>query len=96
MDGNLANIDITIYWSDAGSDGAIYATTEKLLEEGERKAKKAGGWNEYLYLNYATKWQKPTEGYGQPNVDMLRRLRRKYDPSQLFYVRVPGGLKLSE
>ena len=77
-DGDPANIDITIYWSDAGSDDAIYATTEKLLEEGERKAKEAGGWNEYLYLTYATKWQKPIQWYGQPNVDMIRRVSRKY------------------
>lgn len=80
---------------DAESDDAIYATTEKLLE-GEMKAKEAGVWNKYLYLNYATRWQKPIQEYGQPNVDMLRRVSRKYDPLQLFQVGVPGGFKLSE
>lgn len=91
LDGDLANIDITIYWSDAESHDAIYAATEKLLEKGERKAKEAGVRNEYPYLNYATKWQKPIQGYGQPNVDMLRKVSRKYDPSQLFQIGVPGG-----
>ena len=94
--GDLANIDIMIYWSDPESDDAIYAAMEKLLEEGERNAKEAGVWNEYLYLKFATKWQNPIQGYGQPNVDMLRRVSRKYDPSQLFQVRDPEGLKLSE
>lgn len=95
-DGDLTNIDLTLYWEDAADDDLIYAETQKLFEAGEREAKEAGVWNRYLYLNYADKWQKPIRGYGENNVRMLRAMSRKYDPKQTFQKAVVGGFKLDE
>ncbi|KAH8586438.1 hypothetical protein B0O99DRAFT_644446 [Bisporella sp. PMI_857] len=95
-DGDLTNIDLTLYWNDATDDGFIYAETEKLFDAGVKKAKDMGLWNRYLYLNYADKWQKPIRGYGLNNVRMLRRIGRKYDPRQIFQNAVVGGFKLAD
>jgi hypothetical protein len=95
-DGDLTNIDLTLYWDSAADDDFIYAETEKLFDAGVEKAKEVGVWNQYLYLNYADKWQKPIRGYGENNVRMLRRMSRKYDPIQTFQKAVSGGFKLNE
>jgi hypothetical protein len=95
-DGDLTNIDVNIYWENAADDEVIYSETKKLIDAGERKAKENGVWNEYLYLNYAEKWQKPIRGYGEENVQMLREESRKFDPTQLFQKAVVGGFKLDE
>jgi FAD/FMN-containing dehydrogenase len=95
-DGDLTNIDLTLYWNDAADDDLIYAETQKLFETGERKAREAGVWNEYLYLNYADKWQNPIRGYGEDNVQILREVSRKYDPKKTFQKAVVGGFKLDE
>jgi len=61
-----------------------------------KKAKEAGLWNRYLYLNYAEKWQRPIRGYGENNVRMLRRISRKYDPTRTFQEAVVGGFKIED
>ena len=95
-DGDLTNIDLTLYWENAEDDDFIYNETKKLFRTGKKKAKEAGVWNEYLYLNYADKWQKPIKGYGKDNVQMLREMSWKYDPTQTFQRAVVGGFKLDE
>jgi hypothetical protein len=95
-DGDLTNIDLTLYWDNAADDDFIYVETEKLFGAGVKKSEEVGVWNRYLYLNYADKWQKPIRGYGENNVRMLRRISRKYDPTQTFQEAVIGGFKLNE
>lgn len=96
FDGDLINIDLTLYWDDAAHDDFIYAETEKLFDAGANSAKKVGFFNEYVYLNYADKWQKPIQGYGEENVRMLKTISKKYDPAQTFQKAVVGGFKLDE
>ena len=43
-DGDLTNIDVTIYWESAADDTLIYSETEKLLDAGEVMAKEHGTW----------------------------------------------------
>lgn len=95
-DGDLTNIDITLYWDRAEDDDIIYTELKKLIAAGEKKAKKVGLWNQYLYLNYAEKWQKPIRGYGEASVSMLSRISRKFDPTRTFQLAVVGGFKLND
>lgn len=95
-DGDLTNIDLTLYWEDAVDDDFIYAETEKLFDVGVRKAKEIGVWNRYLYLNYADKWQKPIRGYGEDNLGFLRGVSRRFDSLQTFQKAVVGGFKLDD
>ena len=61
---------MNIYWENAADDDLIYSETEKLIGDGARKAQEVGVWNEYLYLNYADKWQKPIKGYDEESADI--------------------------
>ncbi|KAG9244154.1 hypothetical protein BJ878DRAFT_575983 [Calycina marina] len=60
------------------------------------QAKELGVWKEYFYLNYANNLQKPTRGYGEENVEMLKNISRKYDPWKTSQKAVVGGFKLDE
>jgi hypothetical protein len=48
----------------------------------------------FRYMNYALKWQDPITAYGSDVVEELWRVSRKYDPTGVFQVKMPGGFKL--
>jgi FAD/FMN-containing dehydrogenase len=58
-------------------------------------ARSIGADNEYVYLNYADRTQNPLRGYGDENVEYMRRVAREYDPTEVFQHQVPGGFKVS-
>lgn len=58
-----------------------------------RSIDKDSGW---VYLNYAYGTQDPISGYGKANVDKIRAAAAKYDPTEVFQTRVPGGFKISK
>lgn len=45
-------------------------------------------------MNYASKDQDVLGSYGKDNVDILRGLQRKYDPTLEFERLVKGGFKI--
>jgi len=49
----------------------------------------------WQYLNYVDQTQNPLKSYGQKNVDFLRKVSAKYDPSQFFQKKVVSGWKIS-
>ncbi|PVI03649.1 FAD-binding domain-containing protein [Periconia macrospinosa] len=49
----------------------------------------------WQYLNYVDQTQNPLKSYGQKNVDFLRNVAAKYDPTQFFQKKVVSGWKLS-
>ncbi|GME51855.1 FAD binding domain-containing protein [Neofusicoccum parvum] len=53
------------------------------------------GSNRLIYMNYADSSQDPLGSYGKENVDHIRRVAAKYDPTGAFQKRVPGGFKIS-
>lgn len=78
---------------------ADFAKAQALVNEWaagvEEFAKEAGGLVPYVALNYADASQNPLETYGKENVEFLRRVAEKYDPTNFFQKRVPGGFKIS-
>ncbi|KAH8895274.1 FAD binding domain-containing protein [Thozetella sp. PMI_491] len=60
----------------------------------EAYAKSSGQDVPFRYINYANQDQDPLSSYGKENVDLLRAASLKYDPSQFFQVRIPGGFKV--
>ena len=90
----LAGLDLTIQWSEAGDDAAINAATQTFVRQAIQYAKSQGKYNRYLYLNYALQQQDPIAGYGPENQAFLRMMSRKYDPRGVFQKLVPGGFKL--
>jgi hypothetical protein len=51
---------------------------------------------EWRYLNYVDGTQDPLKSYGQRNVDFMREVAAKYDPSGMFQKKVVSGWKLSK
>lgn len=51
---------------------------------------------DWQYLNYADETQDPLGSYGKQNVDFLREVAAKYDPSGMFQKKVVSGWKISK
>lgn len=58
------------------------------------KAKAAGVYNEYIYMNYASMFQDPISGYGDSNKALLKKIAKKYDPKKVYQTLQPGYFKL--
>lgn len=65
------------------------------LEELTTYSKSIGADNEFIYLNYANSNQNPLSTYGPKNVEFIRTVAKKYDPTGIFQTQVPGGFKIS-
>lgn len=92
--GNLIIFDLTVTWVDASLDAAVDEAIKALIDGVVNEARRRGLLHEYIYLNYALEWQDPMASYGTENLEMLRRVSRRYDPLQTFQKLVPGGFKL--
>lgn len=62
----------------------------------ERFAMSQGLLLEWQYLNYADGTQDPLNSYGKDNVDFIRKVAAKYDPSGMFQKKVMSGWKISK
>lgn len=49
----------------------------------------------YLYLNYANAEQDVLGSYGEASVAFMKDVSARYDPTEFFQYRVPGGWKLN-
>ncbi|KAK5992062.1 FAD-dependent monooxygenase sdcF [Cladobotryum mycophilum] len=65
-------------------------------EEVEEFARSLNFLLPFKYLNYAEGTQDVLAGYGQKNVDFMREVALKYDPTGVFQRMVPGGWKISK
>ena len=82
------------WWADAADDELVESTLRETYLKGQKLAARMGIKANALYLNYAEKWQDPIGGYGEENVEFLRRVSKKYDPKGIFQTAMPGGFKL--
>ncbi|KAF5009450.1 hypothetical protein FDECE_4333 [Fusarium decemcellulare] len=55
-----------------------------------------GGAVEWEYLNYADYTQDPLASYGAENVEFIRKVAEKYDPTGVFQTRLPAGFKITK
>ena len=55
-----------------------------------------GGGVDWEYLNYADFTQDPLKTYGEENVEFIRQVAAKYDPTGVFQNRMPGGFKITK
>jgi hypothetical protein len=62
----------------------------------EKFAKANGLHVDWQYLNYVDKSQNPLRSYGQENVNFIRKVAAKYDPSGMFQKKVVSGWKISK
>jgi hypothetical protein len=83
-----------IVWTNPQSDDVMRSAIRSFIYNAKQMAKQMGVHHDYLYANYAEEWQDVMSGYGKANLDILRTISKKYDPTGLFQRRVPGGYKL--
>ncbi|KAL9115567.1 MAG: hypothetical protein Q9187_007280 [Circinaria calcarea] len=83
-------------WQNANDDAAVraapIATSEKWKELGEKR----GSYVSFLFMNDASRDQNPLAAYGSTNVEKLKAVSRKYDPSQVFQTLQNDGFLLSK
>lgn len=82
-------------WDDEADDALFHRLASSALDQLTTYARSIGADNKYIYLNYAGQTQNPLKGYGQENVEYMRRVAREYDPTGVFQHQVPGGFKVS-
>lgn len=51
---------------------------------------------DWQYLNYVDKTQNPLKSYGADNINFIRKVATKYDPSGMFQKKVVSGWKISK
>ncbi|KIW80157.1 hypothetical protein Z517_06772 [Fonsecaea pedrosoi CBS 271.37] len=61
----------------------------------ESYAQSRNGNVAFRYINYADKDQNPLKSYGSTNVNFIKRVATKYDPTGVFQKQVPGSFKVS-
>ncbi|KAI5865327.1 hypothetical protein GGS23DRAFT_558730 [Durotheca rogersii] len=90
----LVSIVPSAMWTDAKDDAAIRTAYSNWVEKTTAKAKSRGLDHPYLYMNYASEYQDPVEGYGKENSKRLREVAKKYDPEGFFQTLQPGYFKV--
>ncbi|KAF2196370.1 FAD-binding domain-containing protein [Delitschia confertaspora ATCC 74209] len=95
FDEDLFNLLFTLSWLLPLDNAKVEAAMKELEQKIKKLSQTMGVDNEFVYLNYAAGWQNPLASYGQENVNFIKSVAKKYDPSGLFQTGVPGGFKLS-
>lgn len=104
--GNLLGLDrfndtLVLYqpylaWTGAEQDDLFEKQGKWLNDQVNDYAKSIGADNPFIYLDYADKSQDPLDSYGKKNVDLLKAVAKKYDPTGVFQTLLPGGFKVSK
>lgn len=93
---NLIMYEPYLKWQGVDQDELFISQARYLRDTISSYAKSINADNDWLYLNYADKEQRPLEGYGMENVQKLRAAAQSYDPDGVFQFMVPGGFKISQ
>ncbi|UKZ60585.1 uncharacterized protein TrAtP1_001860 [Trichoderma atroviride] len=93
-DGNGVILLISALWPNSSSNDVIYRKGRDAFTAVKTVAEQKGVLRKFEYLNYAGPHQSPLASYGVDNLNFLRQVSRKYDPTGVFQSKVPGGFKL--
>ncbi|ETS03751.1 FAD-binding domain-containing protein [Trichoderma reesei RUT C-30] len=93
-DGNAVILLFSALWPNSSSNDAVYQKGRDAFTVVKEVAERKGVLRKFEYLNYAGPHQSPLASYGADNLEFLRRVSNKYDPTGVFQRKVPGGFKL--
>ena len=71
-------------WQGASNNDTVRAAPIATSEEWKELGEERNLYLPFLYMNDASRDQKPIEGYGAANVAKLKAVSRKYDQAQIF------------
>ncbi|BCR83307.1 uncharacterized protein ACHE_10709S [Aspergillus chevalieri] len=83
-DGPLTVVLLTTLWNNASDDDAMNTFVNNWVEKSTAATKDAGKHHPWMYINYASKEQDPYAGYGEGNLQRLRRIQSSVDPDGVF------------
>jgi len=92
--GPLFLMHISCWWELQSDDDAVYAFASRVLQRIKDEASKRGKGSEYLYMNYASKFEDVIASYGEGNKERLKGVASRYDPGGVFQTLQPGYFKL--
>ena len=81
-------------WANASANTLVEQAVKEIETNVTSLAKDAGLNRKFLYMAYANKGQGVIQSYGQSNVQALREVSRRFDPTGIFQRKVPGGFKI--
>ncbi|KAF9878171.1 FAD binding domain-containing protein [Colletotrichum karsti] len=95
-DGPLMIALLTLGWSNAEDDAAMYSYADRWVDRCASEANALGLLHPWVYINYANHNQDPFAGYGEANRLRLRRIQEAIDPRGVFTSQglVRGSFKL--
>lgn len=93
-DGNGVILLVSALWPNSSSNDSVYRKGRDTFAAIKAVAERKGMLRKFEYLNYAGPHQAPLASYGTDNLDYLRKVSKKYDPTGVFQRKVPGGFKL--
>ncbi|KAI7490013.1 hypothetical protein KC351_g913 [Hortaea werneckii] len=93
-EGPLLLLNIAFWWNEASDDARVLQACQNIVDNTLAYAAERGLAKEYLYMNYASQYQKVVPSYGAANHAKLVQVARKYDPSGVFQRLQPGYFKL--
>ena len=86
---------VTYVWENASDDALIKKFSQTQGDLLVQKAKAAGLYYPFIYINDASPGQNPYPLYGKgKSLPRLKQIRQKYDPSGLFQTYGSSGFKL--
>lgn len=88
-------MQISCWWQDASDDETVYTFLNGFWDAVIAKAKEAGIYNRWIYMNYASEFQDVIASYGDDNKARLQRIAAKYDPKAVYQTLQPGYFKLN-
>lgn len=91
---SLVIVELFASWANAADDALVSRTVLTLLEAINNQAKELGGFDPYLFANYAGKNQDVIGSYGSATVARMKQVRQEVDPKGVFTKLVPGGYKI--
>lgn len=94
----LVIAELSVSWANESDDALVNGTARALVDDIIAEARSLGGYDPYIFANYANKDQAQDVigSYGSESVAFLRKVREEVDPKGVFTRMVPGGYKIPE
>ncbi|KAH7320776.1 hypothetical protein B0I35DRAFT_510601 [Stachybotrys elegans] len=89
----LVIVELSVTWEGAGG-GDARGATRRAVERMEAFAAARGTAHRYRFANYCAEWQDPMAGYGEANLEFMRRVSARYDAEGLFQRARRGPFRL--
>ncbi|KAJ6630385.1 hypothetical protein B0H10DRAFT_984870 [Mycena sp. CBHHK59/15] len=92
--GDLVMVLGSALWSDPGDDEILKAKIHEHMRWSEAAARERGLLHPFIYMNYACDIQDIMGSIGEKNLLEMRRIKKLYDPENMFGKYWKGGFKL--